>query len=321
MAAPVFVASSATSSLSAISVSWPTHQADDIGLLIIESSNETITFTTTASFSTVSSSPQGIGTAAAGDSTRLSVYWSRATGNSMQPPVIADPGDHIIGVIATFRGCETSGLPWDIIAGDTEGTPTSQATVPGATTSADSCLVVTLLTTGRDVTGAQITNWTNGSLAGVAEIFDLWTGAGNGGTIGAATGEKLAAGAYSSTTATIGGSTNAVQGRMSIALKPPAPAPPVASVAPLGRQFRLPSIPSNLTGQLATVLRLWERQLNSEAFISKFSAANPNTSGLTGIPGNLAMNVGSASTWTRLWVMGGSVASIDTNGWQMVRVS
>lgn len=61
--------------------------------------------------------------------------------------------------------------------------------------------------------------------------------------------------------------------------------------------------------------------LNTEAYISKFSAANPNTSGLTGIPGNLAVNVGSASTWTRLWQMAGSTASIATSGWQMVRMA
>lgn len=84
---------------------------------------------------------------------------------------------------------------------------------------------------------------------------------------------------------------------------------------------RLPPIPSHITGPLVEVLRLWALQLNSEAYISKFSAANPNTSGLTGIPGDLAINVGSASTWTRLWVMGGSTASIDTNGWQMFRTA
>ena len=80
-------------------------------------------------------------------------------------------------------------------------------------------------------------------------------------------------------------------------------------------------MPSSITGPLATYLNQIARQLNGEAYISKFSAANPNTSGLTGIPGDLALNVGSASTWTRLWVMGGATASIDTNGWQMFRTA
>jgi hypothetical protein len=72
-------------------------------------------------------------------------------------------------------------------------------------------------------------------------------------------------------------------------------------------------------------MRTWleqvRTQLNAEAFISKFSAANPNTSGVTGVPGNLLLNVGSASTWTRLWVMGGGVQSIETNTWQMFRTA
>lgn len=82
----------------------------------------------------------------------------------------------------------------------------------------------------------------------------------------------------------------------------------------------LPPVPSDLTG-LIRVLQVWHRQLTNELPISVFSAENPNTSGFTGIPGNLAVNIGSASTWTRLWIMGGSVASLETNTWQMVRTA
>lgn len=82
----------------------------------------------------------------------------------------------------------------------------------------------------------------------------------------------------------------------------------------------LPPIPSSLT-DLIRVLQVWHRQLTSEIPISAFSAANPNTSGFTGIPGNLAVNIGSASTSSRLWIMEGSVASIDTNSWRIVRVA
>ena len=84
---------------------------------------------------------------------------------------------------------------------------------------------------------------------------------------------------------------------------------------------RIPPVPSTITGVMRQYLESVARQLNGEAYISTFSAANPNTSGFTGIPGNLAMNIGSASTWTRLWIMGGSTASIETNTWQMVRMA
>ena len=84
---------------------------------------------------------------------------------------------------------------------------------------------------------------------------------------------------------------------------------------------RIPPVPSSITGALATYLNQIARQLNGDAYISTFSAANPNTSGLTGIPGNLAVNIGSASTSSRLWIMEGSTASIDTNGWRVIRIA
>jgi hypothetical protein len=84
---------------------------------------------------------------------------------------------------------------------------------------------------------------------------------------------------------------------------------------------RLPPVPSSITGEVARYLGQIVRQLNGEAYISKFSAANPNTSGLTGIPGDLAVNVGSASTSTRLWILEGATASIDTNAWRMLRIA
>ena len=84
---------------------------------------------------------------------------------------------------------------------------------------------------------------------------------------------------------------------------------------------RIPPVPSGITGVLATYLNQMVRQLNSETYISTFSGANPNTSGVTGIPGNLLMNIGSASTSSRLWIMEGSTASIDTNGWRIIRIA
>jgi hypothetical protein len=84
---------------------------------------------------------------------------------------------------------------------------------------------------------------------------------------------------------------------------------------------RIPQPPSNLTGPIAEWCRAVARQLNQEGYISKFSGADPNTSGFTGIPGNLIVNVGSASTSTRLWVLAGSTASIDTNNWKPLRVA
>lgn len=87
------------------------------------------------------------------------------------------------------------------------------------------------------------------------------------------------------------------------------------------RPLRIPQVPSSLTGPMADYLRVVARQLNAEAYVSTFSGANPNTSGFTGVPGNLLVNIGSASTTTRLWVLGGGTLSIDTNDWHPVRIA
>jgi hypothetical protein len=94
-----------------------------------------------------------------------------------------------------------------------------------------------------------------------------------------------------------------------------------AFTTPSKRPLRIPPVPSGLTGPLAEWCRTAARQLNAEAYISTFSAANPNTSGLTGLPGNLAVNIGSASTTSRLWILGGGIVSIDTNDWHPIRVA
>jgi hypothetical protein len=83
----------------------------------------------------------------------------------------------------------------------------------------------------------------------------------------------------------------------------------------------LPPVYGSSLTDLVRTLQVWHRQLTSEVAVSIFSAANPNTSGFTGIPGNLAVNIGSASTSSRLWILEGSTASIDTNGWRIVRIA
>lgn len=84
---------------------------------------------------------------------------------------------------------------------------------------------------------------------------------------------------------------------------------------------RIPPIPSGITGEIRNYLEQVRRQLNAEAYISKFSGTNPNTSGFTGIPGDLLINIGSASTSTRLWVKKGAGVSSSTISWVPVRIA
>jgi hypothetical protein len=128
-------AGAAVSNTIAVSPAWPTHLTNDIALLFVESANEAITLSTPAGFVEITNSPQGTGTAAGTAATRLAVFWCRATSSAMGAPTVADPGDHVIAQILTFRGCVTSGNPWDITAGDVAAVASATVTVPGATAS------------------------------------------------------------------------------------------------------------------------------------------------------------------------------------------
>jgi len=215
------VAGTAVNGTTAITVVWPTHQANDIGLLIIETANQAVTLgTNAADWTQVTNSPQGTGTAGGTAATRLTVFWSRATSSAMgSVGVNVASGDHQSAQIITFRGVITSGNPWDSTpAGDVAATAATAVSIPGATTTVANTLVVAIVANATDTTTAQTSGWTNADLSSLIEQADGNTSTGNGGGFGVATGVKAAAGAYSATTATL--ATSSVQGRMSIALRP-----------------------------------------------------------------------------------------------------
>ena len=220
MAAPTWQATGALASGTGnVSVTWPAHQANDIGLLCVESANETIALGTPSGFAEIPDSPQGTGTAAGSAATRLAVFWCRATSGAMANPVITDPGDHAVAYIITFRGCKTSGNPWNVTAGDVETASTTSFSIPGDTTTVADCLVAAIISTRADVDSGRASGWTNASLASITERADLYTSVpGNGGGSSVACGVKVSAGAYNATTGTV--STASAQGRISIALEP-----------------------------------------------------------------------------------------------------
>jgi hypothetical protein len=221
VAVPTFVAvgTSGVGAGGGITPTWPSHQADDIGVLLVQTSNQAVSFSNAAGFVEITDSPQGTGVAGAAGASRLSAYWCRATSGAMTDPVLNDSGDHTFCYIAVFRGCIASGNPWDVTSGDTGASDTA-VSIPGDTTTVADCLIVAAVAHAIDATTAQVSGWANADLANVAERRDASTNTGNGGGVGIATGEKAAAGAYGVTTATLDAAS--LQGRMSIALKPPA---------------------------------------------------------------------------------------------------
>ena len=226
MAIPSFIShGEAQSGVGAITVPWPVgvHQADDIGILLVETSNQATatTLSDDQGFVEIENSPQGVGGGTGtGGENRLAAFWCRATGTTMGSPQVVDVGNHQIGAIMVFRGCITTGNPWSMTTGNVEGTSTSAVTLPGGTTTHADCLIVNCLTHGKDDDVPTVGGWTNPDLSDYAEILDSATLAGHGGTIAAAAGGLAAAGAFSDSTAAL--TSNQMQGRLTVALRPPA---------------------------------------------------------------------------------------------------
>lgn len=98
--------------------------------------------------------------------------------------------------------------------------------------------------------------------------------------------------------------------------------PSLVTLPVQGRRFRIPPVPGEFANTpVGRYLQIVAAQLNNEGFISLFSGTDPNLSNFTGIPGSLALNIGSASTATRLWGMQGSVASLSTTSWRPFRMA
>jgi hypothetical protein len=221
--APTFVAAGTVASgTGAITPALPAGlQANDILLLFVETANQAISITNQngGTWTQVTNSPQGTGTAGGTAATRLTVFWSRYNG-TQGAPTVSDSGNHQLGRMIAIRGATTSGNPWDVTAGGVDATSNTTGSIPGATTTvANTLVVVAIATSLPDATGtANFSSWTNANLSSLTERTDNTVIAGNGGGLGIATGGKATAGAYGATAVTLANS--ATKGMMSIALKP-----------------------------------------------------------------------------------------------------
>jgi hypothetical protein len=76
--------------------------------------------------------------------------------------------------------------------------------------------------------------------------------------------------------------------------------------------------PSGITGPLRVWLQGVVDHVNNTPTLSYFSGTSPIVSAVTGMAGDLAFNVGSASTSTRLWENVGT--SLNTVNWVAIRI-
>ncbi len=175
---------------------------NDIALAIYSIDNSDTMATPTDHAHITGSPVQG----GAGDAD-LPVFWIRETSSSDPGFTVADPGDHWVGTRALFRGCKTSGNPWNVVSTGTLSGSTS-LTIPGVTTTVNNCMVVVIIAHGRDTSaGAQFSGWTCAALTSFDEPFsgnycDFSTTFGDGGGLGYAVGIMATAGATGDFTVT-----------------------------------------------------------------------------------------------------------------------
>lgn len=235
MAVPTYFGSSQGAGLSGASISPVASTAvDDILILAVESANETVaTPTGQTGFVQVTGSPQATGVAGATTAVALTVFWKRCAvaGDTTTAVVVADPGDHMSAVLASIRGCVTTGDPWNVTAGDVEAAGSSSVTWPSVTTTVSDCLILNILANAFDSLTAQFSGQSNGALSGLAESADFNTNAGNGGGISIVTGGKAVAGVVGTTTGSLANSV--VQGRLTIAMKSTTSVSATVSVPPM----------------------------------------------------------------------------------------
>lgn len=184
----------------AISVPWPAHQANDIGLLFVNTRGHQPLTTTPAGWTDLPSSPQQSQTEVLADDVSLAGFWRRAAGSSESDAAVADTGDYQHGLIVTFRGCVTTGDPWDIERGESNPSNTTSFSFSGDSTNISDTLVVVAVGVGDDAT---LSGWANASLAGVAEMAESTSTVSTDSGITVATGTKATAGVFGATIATI----------------------------------------------------------------------------------------------------------------------
>lgn len=77
--------------------------------------------------------------------------------------------------------------------------------------------------------------------------------------------------------------------------------------------------PGGIPASLQKYLSDMARQINAMPRASYFSGTSPNSL-VSGLPGDITVNVGSASTQSRIWVLGGSGTTERNQGWVVVRI-
>ncbi len=195
--APVFQAAGAQASSTgaSVSVAWPTHQTNDIGLVVIETSGNSATLTPPTGWAAIPGTPVTDLPNTSGS--KLHVWWKRAASSAEASVATGAATDHIVARLYTFRGCITTGNPWNVTATRIQDSLSNTALAATVTTTVDDTLITMVVGRSSDalITTTQFGVPTNSNLTGLGEAGEAGTTLGNGGGFVVSYGIKATTGA------------------------------------------------------------------------------------------------------------------------------
>lgn len=196
---PTVAAVGATNSgTGAVTYTLPAHQLDDVLVLFCED-GATAGLTAPTNWAHITNSPRPQGA----NVTAVSIFWKRAISGSETNPQVPAPANHQVGFAVAFRGVVNNGNPWDFSPVGNGGAAQTTVSATGGTSSVANTLVVVTAVGNTDTAVNQFSGPTNASLANLTTQQQIFTTDGNGGGVVVYTGEKAAAGATGTTTATM----------------------------------------------------------------------------------------------------------------------
>ena len=166
--------------------------------MILQVQTDTEAVTAPAGWTEFSMSPVQYST-----TTRTSLFYRRYVGGDGSPTV-ADPGDHAIGIVYAFAGCNPTGEPTHISSTATQA-GTTAFDVDCGVTSVDNILICIFVTGGADNNDSRFLGaGVNASLGSLNQRASEGTLEGAGGSVDLWTGTKVTAGDCGNLTATLG---------------------------------------------------------------------------------------------------------------------
>lgn len=206
----------AQGAITSITLSWPNHQANDIGVLVVETSGNN-NYPATPSGWTLLGRQFDVSTTAG---SRLSIFWRRATNASQGDATITDTGNHQVGRIFALRGCVTSGSPVNVSSFSSNAASTTVSVQEIQTTVANTYYAA-IVSRPNDTSSTNQFGYPSNSNITVTANTESGTSVGNGGGFVICLGTFAGPGLTGITTLTQTTSTTNVTA--AIAFEPPAP--------------------------------------------------------------------------------------------------